>query len=79
MAEILTQVKVTRQEQEIKLSEQDFEERREINRRKKLISRGIDPDEEARRLEKERKRRRKELDKERKKRRSRQEGETNKV
>ncbi len=28
------------------MSEADFEERREINRRKKLIKKGIDPDEE---------------------------------
>ncbi|KAL0273022.1 UNVERIFIED_CONTAM: hypothetical protein PYX00_005799 [Menopon gallinae] len=44
---ILTQVKVTKREAEIKLNETDFFERRYINERKRLIMEGKDPDEVA--------------------------------
>eukprot|EP00095_Tigriopus_kingsejongensis_P000465 maker-scaffold217_size252476-snap-gene-1.38 protein:Tk00465 transcript:maker-scaffold217_size252476-snap-gene-1.38-mRNA-1 annotation:"probable atp-dependent rna helicase ddx49" len=53
VAEILTQVNVTKREQEIKLDEQDFDEKRLINKRKRLILKGIDPDAK---IKKERKR-----------------------
>ncbi|KAH6928415.1 hypothetical protein HPB50_015508 [Hyalomma asiaticum] len=42
---ILTQVSVALREAEIRLDEQDFEERKLINWRKKLILQGLDPDE----------------------------------
>ncbi|XP_076038152.1 putative ATP-dependent RNA helicase DDX49 [Oratosquilla oratoria] len=45
---ILKQVKMTRREQEIKLDETDFDERRNINKRKKMIMEGRDPEEEER-------------------------------
>lgn len=56
VAKILTQVHVTKREAEIKLDETDFDERRLINKRKKLINEGKDPDE----IEQEIKRKRKE-------------------
>ena len=43
---ILTEVAVSRREAEIKLDERDFGESREINKRKKLILDGEDPDKE---------------------------------
>ncbi|KAK2835325.1 hypothetical protein Q5P01_015809 [Channa striata] len=46
---ILTQVNVTRRECEIKLESTDFDEKKEINKRKQLILEGKDPDLEARR------------------------------
>ncbi|KAJ0065753.1 hypothetical protein NL108_017804 [Boleophthalmus pectinirostris] len=46
---ILTQVNVTRRECEIKLEASDFDEKREINKRKQLILEGKDPDLEAKR------------------------------
>ncbi|EEC09720.1 conserved hypothetical protein [Ixodes scapularis] len=42
---ILTQVSVALREAEIRLDEQDFDERKLINRRKKLLLQGMDPDE----------------------------------
>ena len=45
---ILTQVAVAKRESEIKLDATDFDEKREINKRKKLIMEGKDPDEEER-------------------------------
>ncbi|CAN7999722.1 unnamed protein product [Ixodes hexagonus] len=42
---ILTQVSVALREAEIRLDEQDFDERKLINRRKKLLLQGLDPDE----------------------------------
>lgn len=47
MAKIVTQVSVTKREAEIKLDEADFYEKKAINKRKKLILEGKDPDEEA--------------------------------
>jgi len=52
----LTQVHVTKREAQIKLDETDFDERRLINKRKKLINEGKDPD----KIELEIKRKRKE-------------------
>lgn len=52
----MTQVHVTKREAQIKLDETDFDERRLINKRKKLINEGKDPD----KIEKEIKRKRKE-------------------
>ena len=46
VAKILTQVSVTKREAEINLDETDFYERKAINKRKKLILEGRDPDEE---------------------------------
>lgn len=43
---ILTEVAVSRREAEIRLDEQDFGEKRAINKRKKIILAGKDPDEE---------------------------------
>ncbi|XP_075063570.1 putative ATP-dependent RNA helicase DDX49 [Mixophyes fleayi] len=47
--QILTQVNVTRRECEIKLECTDFDEKKEINKRKQLILEGKDPDMEAKR------------------------------
>lgn len=52
----MTQVHVTKREAQIKLDETDFDERRLINKRKKLINEGKNPDE----IEKDIKRKRKE-------------------
>uniref|UniRef100_A0A7N6F9P4 Probable ATP-dependent RNA helicase DDX49 n=1 Tax=Anabas testudineus TaxID=64144 RepID=A0A7N6F9P4_ANATE len=46
---ILTQVNVTRRQCEIKLESTDFDEKKEINKRKQLILEGKDPDLEAKR------------------------------
>lgn len=46
---ILTQVNVTRRACEIKLESTDFDEKKEINKRKQLILEGKDPDLEAKR------------------------------
>lgn len=42
---IFTQISVTKREAEMKLDETDFFERKMINKRKKLIMAGMDPDE----------------------------------
>ncbi|XP_019953958.2 probable ATP-dependent RNA helicase DDX49 [Paralichthys olivaceus] len=47
--QILTQVNVTRRRCEIKLESSDFDEKKEINKRKQLILEGKDPDMEAKR------------------------------
>ncbi|KAG8454927.1 hypothetical protein GDO86_001229 [Hymenochirus boettgeri] len=47
--QILTQVNVSRRECEIKLECTDFDEKKEINKRKQLILEGKDPDMEAKR------------------------------
>lgn len=52
VADILTQVNVTRREMEMKLDQEEFDEKKKINKRKKLLRKGIDPDEEEKRLEK---------------------------
>ncbi|XP_054646303.1 probable ATP-dependent RNA helicase DDX49 [Dunckerocampus dactyliophorus] len=46
---ILTQVNVTKRECEIRLESTDFDEKKEINKRKELILAGKDPDMEAKR------------------------------
>ncbi|KAM9849152.1 putative ATP-dependent RNA helicase DDX49 [Aulostomus maculatus] len=46
---ILTQVNVTKRECEIKLESTDFDEKKEINKRKQMILEGKDPDLEAKR------------------------------
>lgn len=46
---ILTQVNVTRRKCEIKLESTDFDEKKEINKRKQMILEGKDPDLEAKR------------------------------
>jgi len=43
--QILTQVAVTKREQEIKLDEADFDEKKKINKRKRLIEQGLEPEE----------------------------------
>lgn len=48
---ILTQVSVTKREQEINLDEQDFGEKKRINKRKKLILQGLDPEEADRQID----------------------------
>ena len=40
--QILIQVNITKREQEIKLDEEDFDEKRKINKHKKLISQGLE-------------------------------------
>ncbi|TRZ06793.1 hypothetical protein HGM15179_020314, partial [Zosterops borbonicus] len=47
--DILTQVNVTRRECEIELEGMDFDEKKEINKRKQMILEGKDPDLEMRR------------------------------
>lgn len=47
---IFTQISVTKREAEIKLDETDFYEKKLINKRKKMILEGKDPDEEERKL-----------------------------
>ncbi len=69
VAEILTQVNVTRREQELKLEGLNFGEKREINKRKELIKEGLDPDVEEKRRERERRKRIKAVRRENKKRR----------
>lgn len=56
---IMKQVNVTKREQEIKLDETNFDERRNINKRKKLIMEGKDPEEEEKKLKKRLKKKRK--------------------
>ncbi|XP_049836380.1 probable ATP-dependent RNA helicase DDX49 isoform X1 [Schistocerca gregaria] len=70
VAKIFTQVSVTKREAEIKLDETDFYERKMINKRKKLILEGKDPDEEEEKRRKmlKRKRRKEKLSKNFKKR-----------
>ena len=44
VTDIHVQVGVTKRQQDIKLSEMDFDEKKNINKRKKLIMQGLDPD-----------------------------------
>lgn len=48
---IFTQISVAKREAEIRLDETDFEEKKKINKRKKLILEGFDPDEADKILE----------------------------
>jgi len=45
VADIHVQVGVTKREQDIKLNEMDYDEKKNIHKRKKLIMKGLDPDE----------------------------------
>lgn len=54
----MTQVHVTKREAQIKLDETDFDERRLINKRKKLINEGKDPDEVEQEIKNKRKEKR---------------------
>ena len=45
VADIHVQVSVTKREQAIKLNEIDYDEKKNINKRKKLIMKGLDPEE----------------------------------
>ena len=45
VTDIHLQVSVAKREQGIKLKEMDYDERKKINKRKKLIAKGLDPDE----------------------------------
>lgn len=56
---IFTQISVTKREAEIKLDETDFYEKKFINKRKKMIIEGKDPDEEEKKLVKRLKKHRK--------------------
>lgn len=59
----MTQVHVTKREAQIKLDETDFDERRLINKRKKLINEGKDPDKVEQEIKRKRKdKRRKQFD-----------------
>ncbi|KAK7115760.1 probable ATP-dependent RNA helicase DDX49 [Littorina saxatilis] len=53
--EIFEEVSVRRREAEIRLDEQDFGEKRDINKRKKLILEGRDPEEEEKQKKKQKK------------------------
>ena len=44
VADIHVQVSVTKREQAIKLNEMDYDEKKNINKRKKLIMKGLDPE-----------------------------------
>ena len=65
VADIMVQVSVTKREQDIKLKEMDYDEKRNINKRKKLLMKGLDPDEVEKEKKKAWKRKRKEREKER--------------
>ena len=67
VAEIHVQVGVTKREQDIKLSEMDFDEKRNIYKRKKMIKKGQNPDLVEQEKKKAWKRKNREIRKERKK------------
>lgn len=50
MGKIFTQISVTKSEAYIQLDEKDFYEKKMINKRKKWILEGLDPDEEEEKL-----------------------------
>ncbi|XP_039295329.1 probable ATP-dependent RNA helicase DDX49 isoform X5 [Nilaparvata lugens] len=60
VAKIFTQVSVSKREAEIKLDDSDFNEKKKLYKRKKMILEGKDPDEEEQKLEEKRKQFRKE-------------------
>ena len=66
VAEIMAQVNVTMREQDVKLGEADFDEKRIINKRKRLIMEGKDPEEEERKRQKYLKEKRKAIRREQK-------------
>lgn len=55
----MTQISVAKREAEIRLDETDFYEKKLINKRKKLILEGKDPDEVEKLLEEQKKKKRK--------------------
>lgn len=57
VGKIFTQISVSKSEAYIKLDEEDFYEKRMINKRKKWILEGLDPDDEEEKLSKKRKKR----------------------
>ncbi|VDM39790.1 unnamed protein product [Toxocara canis] len=57
VTQYVTQVLVTKREAEIKLEQQNFGERKEINRRKAMLLEGLDPDEVEAKLKEQRERR----------------------
>lgn len=57
VSQYVTQVLVAKREAEIKLDEQDFGEKKEINKRKQMIMEGLDPDEVEKAIERQKKRR----------------------
>ena len=61
VADIHAQVSVTKREQDIELGKMDYDERRNIHKRKKLIANGLDPDEVEREKKKAWKRKRREM------------------
>ncbi len=61
VADIHAQVSVTKREQDIELGKMDYDERRNIHKRKKLIAKGLDPDEVEREKKKAWKRKRREM------------------
>jgi len=67
VAEIHVQVSVTKREQDIKLRELDYDEKKNIHKRKKLLMKGLDPDEVEYEKKKAWKKKRKALQKERNK------------
>ena len=74
VGEIVAQVSVTKREQDVTLSEADFDEKRNVHKRKRMIMEGKDPDKEERNKEQRLNRRRNEVRKEFKsKKRARQE------
>ena len=74
VGEIVAQVSVTKREQDVTLSEADFDEKRNVHKRKRMIMEGKDPDKEERKKEQRLNRRRNEVRKEFKsKKRARQE------
>jgi len=64
VGEIVAQVSVTKREQDVHLSEADFDEKKNVNKRKKLIMEGKDPDKEERKREQHLKRKRNKVRKE---------------
>ena len=57
VTQYVTQVLVTKREAEIKLDQQNFGERKAINKRKELLLAGVDPDEMEKAMKAQRERR----------------------
>lgn len=57
VTQYVTQVLVTKREAEIKLDQQNFGERKEINKRKAMLLEGLDPDEVEEKLKEQREKR----------------------
>ena len=78
VGEIVAQVSVTKREQDVRLSEVDFDEKKNVNKRKKLIMEGKDPDKEERKREQHLNRKRKKVRKEFQDKRKKQRGQETK-